>query len=607
MAGLIEDYALIGNCASAALVGKDGSIDWAAMPRFDDAAFFAALLGTADNGRWQIAPAGDYKVTRRYRPGTLVLETRFETAEGAVVLTDAMTRSDHDGDIIRLVRCERGSVAMHLELCIRFGYGAVVPWVMKLDDDRLTAVAGPDRLTLASPVEVRGEGMRSVADFALAEGEEAAFALNWAPSYLPVPNSVDPRAAIEQATEASRQWSSRSRFEGPARWKDLVERSALTLKALTHFETGGIVAAPTTSLPEALGGGRNWDYRFCWLRDATLTLYALMTTGYVEEAIAFRIWLTRAIAGSPEQVQIMYGVAGERQLDERELPWLAGYEGSRPVRIGNAASTQLQLDVFGEVLDAMYQARRMGMEPDQNYWRLQCALMGHLDTIWDKPDAGIWEIRGEPRHFTHSKVMAWVAYDRAVRSIEEDPLDGPVEAWRATRDRIHAQVCAEGYDEDLGCFTQSYGSKELDASLLLIALVGFLPATDPRVVRTVEAIERHLLKDGFVLRYDTSSRVDGLAGDEEGAFLPCSFWLVDNYALMGRDNEANAMFERLVGLCNDVGLLSEEYDVRRKRQVGNFPQAFTHVALINSAHNLGRPVGPAQHRAEGSEMPEVTI
>jgi GH15 family glucan-1,4-alpha-glucosidase len=607
MASLIEDYALIGNCASAALVGKDGSIDWAAMPRFDDAAFFAALLGGTDNGRWQIAPVGTYTVTRRYRPGTLVLETRFETTAGVVVLTDAMTRRDHDGDIVRLIRCESGAVDLHMDLCIRFGYGAVVPWVTKLDDGRLTAVAGPDRLTLACSVEIRGENMRSVAKFTLSEGQETTFALNWAPSYWPVPDSVDAQEAVALASEKSLQWSSRTKFDGPERWKDLVERSALTLKALTHFATGGIVAAPTTSLPESLGGERNWDYRFCWLRDATLTLYALMTTGFVEEAAEFRTWMTRAIAGSPEQVQIMYGVAGERQLDERELPWLSGYEGSKPVRIGNAASTQLQLDVFGEVLDAMYQARRLGMEPDQNYWRLQCALIGHLDDVWDKPDAGIWEIRGEPRHFTHSKVMAWVAYDRAVRSVEEDPLDGPVEAWRATRDRIHAQVCAEGYDEKLGYFTQSYGSTELDASLLLIALVGFLPATDPRVVRTVKAIERTLLKDGFVLRYNTSSRVDGLAGDEEGAFLPCSFWLVDNLALMGRDAEANAMFERLVGLCNDVGLLSEEYDVRRKRQVGNFPQAFTHVALINSAHNLGRPVGPAQHRAEGSEMPEVTI
>ncbi len=607
MASRIEDYALIGNCASAALVGKDGSIDWAAMPRFDNAAFFAALLGDPDNGRWQIAPAGDYTVTRRYRPGSMVLETRFETADGAVVLVDGMSLRDDAGDIVRIVHGERGRVAMRMDLCIRFEYGSIVPWVRRLSDGRLSAVAGPDRLTLATLVDVRGDGMHSVADFTVAAGEAQSFSLGWAPSYRPIPDSIDPFAAMERIDETSRAWSSRSRIDGPERWKALVERSALTLKALTHHETGGIVAAPTTSLPESLGGARNWDYRFCWLRDATLTLYALMNAGYVEEAAEWRGWLTRAIAGSPEQVQIMYGIGGERRLDEYELPWLAGYEKSRPVRIGNAASAQLQLDVFGEVMDAMYQARRMGMEPDQNYWRLQVSLMGYLDTIWHQPDAGIWEIRGEPRHFTHSKVMTWVAYDRAVRSVEEDPLDGPVEQWRATRDAIHAQVCAEGYNEKLGYFTQSYGSTELDASLLLIALVGFLPVDDPRVVRTVAAIEKNLLRDGFVLRYDTSSRVDGLAGDEEGAFLPCSFWLVDNYALMGRDKDANAMFERLAGLCNDVGLLSEEYDVRRKRQVGNFPQAFTHVALINSAHNLGRAVGPAQHRAEGSEMSAVTL
>lgn len=602
MASRIEDYALIGNCASAALVGKDGSIDWAAIPRFDSPAFFAALLGDADNGRWQIAPAGPYTVTRRYRPGTLILETRFETPDGVVLLTDGMTRRDHAGDIMRLVRCESGQVPMRLDLCIRFEYGAVVPWVTKLDDGRLTAVAGPDRLTLATEVELRGEGMHSVADFTLKAGEEATFSLGWAPSYWPVPDAADPRAAIERAARVALDWSSRRKLDGPERWRDLVERSALTLKALTHFETGGIVAAPTTSLPEAIGGSRNWDYRFCWLRDATLTLYALMNTGFVEEAAEWRGWLTRAIAGSPEQVQIMYGVAGERRLDEFELPWLAGYEGSRPVRVGNAASGQLQLDVFGEVMDAMYQARRMGMAPDRNYWQLQCALMGYLDKIWDKPDAGIWEIRGEPRHFTHSKVMAWVAYDRAVRSVEDDALEGPIDTWRAARDAIHAQVCAEGYNEALGTFTQSYGSTELDASLLLIALVGFLPIDDPRVVRTVAAIEKDLMQDGFVLRYRPESQVDGLAGETEGAFLPCSFWLVDNYALMGRTEEAEAMFERLAGLCNDVGLLSEEYDIGRRRQVGNFPQAFTHVGLINSAHNLGLATGPAAHRAEGTAM-----
>lgn len=604
MALLIEDYALIGNCASAALVGKDGSIDWLSLPRFDHGAFFAALLGTADNGRWRIAPvADDPTVTRRYREGTLVLETRFETADGVVVLTDCMTRRNNHADVVRIARCESGRVDMQMDLCIRFDYGAVVPWVTRLDDGRITAVAGPDRLTLATQVEVRGEDMRTVADFTLVAGEEVDFSLGWAPSFAPVPDAVDAQDIVASSTAIWREWSDLNTIEGLPERKALVLRSAITLKALTHFETGGIIAAPTTSLPEALGGARNWDYRFCWLRDATLTLYALMNTGFIEEAAAWRTWLTRAIAGSPEQMQIMYGVAGERRLDEYELPWLAGYEKSRPVRIGNAASGQLQLDVFGEVMDAMFQARRMGMAADQNYWRMQCGLMSYLDRVWAGPDAGIWEIRGPARQFTHSKVMAWVAYDRAVRSVEEDGLDGPVDDWRATRDAIHAQVCAQGYNADLGYFTQYYGSTELDASLLLIALVGFLPCDDPRVVRTVAAIETHLLRDGFVLRYDTQSKVDGLSG-EEGAFLPCSFWLVDNYALMGRDDEAERMFDRLAGLANDVGLLSEEYDVKARRQVGNFPQAFTHVALINSAHNLSRANGPAQHRSAGTEAAE---
>lgn len=602
MASRIEDYALIGNCGSAALVGRNGSIDWAAMPRFDSGAFFAALLGTEENGFWKIAPTSEAIVTRRYRDSTLVLETRFETADGVVVLVDGMTWRDHSGDLVRLVRCEKGRVALRFELCIRFDYGAVVPWVTRLDDDRITAVAGPERLTLAASVPLRGEGMRTIAEFDLAAGENAAFSLGWSPSYWPVPNSIEPLAALDEEAERARAWSNRGRAEVPERWAALVQRSALTLKALTHRDTGGIVAAPTTSLPEQLGGSRNWDYRFCWLRDATLTLYALMNTGFIDEATAWRDWLVRAIAGSPEQVQIMYGIAGERRLDEYEIPWLGGYEGSRPVRVGNGASTQLQLDVFGEVMDAMYQARRLGMPLDEPSWRQQVALMGYLDTIWSRPDAGIWEIRGPARHFTHSKVMAWVAYDRAVRSVEGDKLDGPVEAWRATRDAIHAEVCAEGYDETLGTFTQFYGSAELDASLLLIALVGFLPIDDPRVVRTVAAIERALLRDGFVMRYRPESNVDGLAGQDEGAFLPCSFWLVDNYAMMGRTAEAEALFERLAGLCNDVGLLSEEYDVAAQRQVGNFPQAFTHVGLINSAHNLALSIGPAQHRSEGAGM-----
>ena len=599
----IEDYALIGNGASAALVAKDGSIDWASMPRFDSPAFFAALLGDDENGRWLIAPQGEATVSRRYLDGSLILETRFDTPDGVVTLTDGMTRGAQGGDLIRVVRCEKGRVAMRTALSVRFDYGSIVPWVARLDDGRLSAVAGPDRLTLTSTVELRGEGMQSVAQWTLAEGETTTFGLTYAPSYVPVPPPLDAAAGFAKALEISRDWTAKFNAPVHAKWRPLVIRSALTLKALTHFETGGIVAAPTTSLPESLGGARNWDYRFCWLRDATLTLFALMNTGFIEEAAAWRVWLTRAIAGAPDEVQIMYGVAGERRLEEYTVPWLAGYEGSKPVRVGNAASGQVQLDVFGEVLDAMYQARRMGMEADQGYWRVQCGLMSHLDKIWREPDAGIWEIRGEPRHFTHSKVMAWVAYDRAVRSVEQDPLDGPVDAWRQTRDEMHEQICREGFDAEINSFTQSYGDKELDASLLLLPLVGFLPIDDPRVVGTVQAIEKTLIRDGFVLRYDTSKRVDGLAGDEEGAFLPCSFWLVDVYALQGRFEEAEALFERLAGLCNDVGLLSEEYDVRRRRLVGNFPQAFSHVGLINSALNISRGASPAKNRAEGSNQP----
>lgn len=607
MPSRIEDYALIGNCASAALVGRDGSIDWMSLPRFDSGAFFACLLGTEENGRWKIAPSHEAtKITREYRSGTIVLETRFETPDGVVVLIDCMGRRGDHADLVRLVRGEAGSVAMQMDLGIRFDYGIAVPWVQRLDDGRLTAVAGPDRLTLATPVEIRGEDMRTRADFTVEAGQEIGFSLSWAPSFLPIPSAVDVKHVIDSATKDWRQWSGKHRFAKDKPWADLVLRSVLTLKALTHFETGGIVAAPTTSLPEQLGGGRNWDYRFCWLRDATLTLYALLNTGFLDEASAWRDWLVRAIAGAPSQMQIMYGVAGERRLDEFELPWLAGYEGSRPVRVGNAASEQLQLDVFGEVLDAMYQARRLGMPADQVGWNIERALVDHLDTIWQQPDDGIWEIRGKRQHFTHSKVMAWVAFDRAIRSVEEHGLDGDAQRWRVTRDAIREQVLARGFNAEIGSFTQHYDTKELDASLLLIPLVGFLPCDDPRVLGTIAAIEKNLIRNGFVLRYDTASQVDGLTG-HEGAFLPCSFWLVDNYALVGRWDEAKALFERLAGLCNDVGLLSEEYDVEAKRQVGNFPQAFTHVALINSAHNLWQDVGPAQHRSDGHEANDAAL
>ena len=600
MAQRIEDYALIGNCESAALVGRDGSIDWLCLPRFDSPACFAAMLGAEENGFWRIRPVADgAKVTRKYRKNTMILETKFETPDGCILLIDCMGRRDGHADVVRLVRGVSGSVAMRMDLVIRYEYGVVVPWVSRLDDGRTSVVAGPERIVLDTPVETRGENMSTVADFTVCEDDEVSFVLTWSPSYRPVPERFSAGEVIERATWNWRQWFGGRSKQSAGEWDDIVARSLFTLKALTHFETGGIVAAPTTSLPEQLGGARNWDYRYCWLRDATLTLYALVDAGFLNEAVAWRAWLLRAIAGSPGQMQIMYGVAGERRLSEFELPWLTGYEGSQPVRVGNAASEQLQLDVYGEVLGAMYQARRLGMDHDAAGWQLERKLVEHLETIWMDPDEGIWEVRGGRKHFVHSKVMAWSAFDCAIRSIEEFALDGPVDRWRTARDALHAQICEQGFDRDLNSFTQSYGAKPLDASLLLMPLVGFLPADDPRIVGTVAAIEKDLLRDGYVARYDTSTSVDGLVG-HEGVFLPCSFWLVDVYTLMGRMDEARAMFERLIGLCNDVGLLSEEYDVEAKRQVGNFPQAFTHVGLVNSSHNLARAYGPAQHRADAA-------
>ena len=606
MAQRIEDYALIGNCESAALVGRNGSIDWLGLPRFDSPAFFAALLGTEDNGFWQIAPeTEDATVTRKYRKNTLILETKFETPEGTVLLIDCMGRRDGHADVVRLVRGLSGSVRMRMELRIRNEYGVVIPWVSRLEDGRISAVAGPERIVLDTSVETRGEDLSTVGEFTVAEEDEVSFVLTWSPSFKPVPDRFSAGEVIERATWGWREWfGNRGKRVEAGPWEDLVARSVFVLKALTHFETGGIVAAPTTSLPEQLGGGRNWDYRYCWLRDATLTLYALVDSGFLNEAVAWRSWLLRAIAGSPGQMQIMYGVAGERRLAEFELPWLDGYEGSKPVRVGNAASEQLQLDVFGEVLGAMYQARRLGMAHDVAGWQLERKLVEHLEKIWRDPDEGIWEVRGGRKHFVHSKVMAWSAFDCAIRSAVEFDLEGPVDRWTAHRDEIKAQVCDEGFDAEQNSFTQSYGAKPLDASLLLLPLVGFLPADDPRIIGTVAAIEKNLLRDGFVARYDTSTSVDGLVG-HEGTFLPCSFWLVDVYTLMGRKDEAVAMFERLIGLCNDVGLLSEEYDVQAKRQVGNFPQAFTHVGLVNSAHNLARADGPAQHRSENAEPAAV--
>jgi GH15 family glucan-1,4-alpha-glucosidase len=584
MAGRIEDYALIGDCETAALVGRDGSIDWLCWPRFDSGACFAALLGAAEHGRWRIAPRdGAARVTRRYRDRSLILETEVETAEGAATVVDFMPQRDAASHVVRLVSGRRGRVAMHTELVLRFDYGSIVPWVNRLDDATLRAVAGPDMVLLRTPVPLRGEDLKTVGEFEVRAGQTLAFVLTYCPSHLPPPAPLDPSAALAATDAFWREWC--SRFRDGGEWSEAVLRSLITLKALTYRPTGGIVAAPTTSLPERLGGGRNWDYRYCWLRDATFTLQALMNAGYYDEARAWRAWLLRAVAGTPAQVQIMYGLHGERRLDEWTVPWLPGYEGAAPVRVGNAAAGQLQLDIFGEMMNALYQGRSGAMSADEAGWMLQLELLRHLETVWEQPDEGIWEVRGPRRQFVHSKVMAWVAFDRAVRSVEDLGLRGPVEHWRALRRKIHDQVCAHGFDPAIGAFVQHYGSTELDASVLLIPLVGFLPPEDPRVRSTVEAIERRLLCDGLVARYDTASGTDGLPAGE-GAFLACSFWLVDNLALLGRHDDARRLFERLLALRNDVGLLAEEYDPASGRQVGNFPQAFSHVALVNAAHCL---------------------
>jgi GH15 family glucan-1,4-alpha-glucosidase len=593
---LIEDYALIGNNATAALVGRNGSIDWLCLPRFDSAACFAALLGSPENGHWSIGPRAPHpKVTRRYREGTLVLETEFASPEGTAVLIDCMDRRGQHQDVVRLVRGVHGRVPMEMELAIRFEYGTVVPWVRRLDDGRLSAVAGPDRMVLATPLELRGEDLKTRAEFDVEGGQTVSFTLSWSHSFSPIPASPDAATVIDQVTAAWEKWSSPYTRKGP--YREAVLRSLVTLKALTHHETGGIVAAATTSLPEQIGGPRNWDYRFCWLRDAAYTLYALVESGFMEEAKAWRDWLLRAVAGSPDQMQIMYGLAGERRLTEFELPELPGYEASQPVRVGNAASEQLQLDIYGEVLDSSYLARRQGQRGIEEGWRLARAAVSHLERIWTKPDEGIWEIRGPRRHFVHSKVMAWVAVDRAVRIVQEFGEDGPLDRWIRLRRDIHEEVCRLGFSRELNSFVQYYGGKELDASLLLLPAVGFLPPDDPRVQGTITAIEKNLMQDGFVARYNTGSAVDGLPGDE-GVFLACSFWLADNYVLQGRHDEARGLFERLLALRNDVGLLSEEYDPKERRQLGNFPQAFSHLALINSAHNLGASleVKPSPHR-----------
>jgi GH15 family glucan-1,4-alpha-glucosidase len=589
----IEDYALLGGCETAALVARDGSIDWLCLPRFDSGACFAALLGTPGHGRWLLAPAGEVRAARRrYRDNTLVLETTFETAEGSVRVIDFMSLRSRWPDVVRLVEGQRGQVPMHMELVIRCDYGSIVPWVRRTATG-IRAIAGPDTLLLHTPVEPRGENLKTVADFTVAAGQRVPFVLTWHHSYDDAPPVIAAEDALRETQRSWEEWSGHCTYQGP--WRDAVLRSLITLKALTSAPTGGIVAAATTSLPEQLGGVRNWDYRYCWLRDATFTLYALLSAGFHDEAKAWREWLLRAVAGNPAQTQIMYGVAGERRLTEWEVDWLPGYEGARPVRIGNAASGQFQLDVYGEVIDSMYQSRRYGLEAEEAGWRLEKALLEFLESAWEKPDEGIWEVRGPRRHFTHSKVMAWVAVDRAVKAIEQFQLDGPLERWRQLRDAIHEQVCREGFNPALNAFVQYYGSDLLDASLLMMPLVGFLPPCDPRMCGTVAAIERHLLRDGFVARYATTSSVDGLPPGE-GAFLPCTFWLADNYALMGRPDDARGVFERLLGLCNDVGLLSEEYDPEARRLVGNFPQAFSHVGLVNTAVNLSSAQGPAAHR-----------
>jgi GH15 family glucan-1,4-alpha-glucosidase len=582
----IEDYGLVGDTHTAALIGRDGSVDWMCSPRFDSAAFFAALLGTPDHGRWLIAPAASSTSTRRYRGDTLVLETEFTVDGGGCVrVVDFMPLRDDACRLVRIVEGVRGRVPMHLELVMRFDYGNVVPWVRRLDGGSRLAIAGPDALTLHTPIDVHGDDFKTVADFTVGEGDRLAFDLAWHRSTEAPPPAIDATAALQTTERYWQDWAGACTQSGE--WHEPVLRSLLTLKALTYAPTGGIVAAPTTSLPEQLGGVRNWDYRYCWLRDSTFTLYALHLGGYRDEAQAWRDWLLRAAAGLPADLQIMYGAGGERRLLEYELPWLPGYENSAPVRVGNAATQQRQLDVYGEVMDTLHLCRRMDLPEDDDAWELQKVLMDFLETAWHEPDEGIWEVRGPRRDFTHSKVMAWVAFDRAIKDASRSSIDAPVARWQAVRQEIHDEVCAKGFNAERDAFVQYYGSDRLDASLLMVPLVGFLPATDPRMHGTVAAIERELCDGGFVARYapDASADVDGLPPGE-GAFLPCTFWLADNYALLGRADDARAVFTRLLDLRNDLGLLSEEYDPTSGRLLGNFPQAFTHVGLVNTAHNL---------------------
>ncbi len=594
-ASAIEDYALIGDCTTAALVGHTGSIDWLCWPRFDSAACFGALLGDPDNGRWSIAPAAPAaSVSRSYRDGSAVVETVFRTPDGDVALIDFMPMDQDRSSLVRIVEGRGGRVAMAMEVVLRFDYGSTVPWVTQLPEGGgFVAIAGPNMVTLRAGTPLQGRDMRTVAEFAVAAGERVSFTMTYQPSHLPRLPAIDADAALADTERHWSEWCAKGRFVG--RHAELVKRSLITLKTLTYAPTGGIAAAATTSLPEQLGGSRNWDYRYCWLRDATLTLFAFMHCGLFEEAQAWRDWLQRSVAGSPDQIQIMYGLAGERRLDEWSVPWLAGYQGAAPVRVGNAAAGQLQLDVYGEVMDALHQARDGGLAFDADCWALEQALVEHLIEIWMEPDEGIWETRGGRQLFTFSRAMAWVAVDRAVKSAEQYGLEAPLERWRAVRDEMHATICERGFNKARNSFVQVFDGDTLDASLLMLALTGFLPATDPRILGTVAAIEAGLMAEGFVLRYDTSDSKDGLPPGE-GAFLACSFWLAENYYMQGRHADANALFDRLVGLCNDVGLLAEEYDPRARRQVGNFPQAFSHVALVSCALMLGAEVGPAEMR-----------
>ena len=594
MTARIEDYALLGDCQTAALVSRDGSIDWLCLPRFDSASCFTALLGTPEHGRWLLAPVGEIRATRRrYRDGTLVLETDYETESGAVTVVDCMPVRDTKPDLVRIVVGRRGQVRMRTEIVIRFDYGSIVPWVRR-QKDGIVATAGPDSLRFRTEVELHGENLKTVGEFTVSEGQRVPFVMTWHPSFEPEPEPIDPEKAVNDTESWWQEWSSRCSYQGE--WREQVVRSLITLKALTFAPTGGSVAAATPSLPEWIGGVRNWDYRYCWVRDATFTLYALLHNGYREEACAWREWLLRAVAGKASQLNILYGVAGERRLTEFTVDWLPGYENSAPVRIGNAAYTQFQLDVLGEIAGSLHLARISGLQPTEADWRLEAGLLEFLESNWDKPDEGIWEIRGPRQQFTHSKAMAWMAFDRAVKDAEQFKLEAPIERWRTLRDTIHAEVCNKGFDTKLNSFVQHYGSTDLDASLLMLMPIGFLPPTDPRMRGTVEAIERHLMSDGFVARYPSANGVDGLPAGE-GAFLPCTFWLADNLALMGRLDDARKVFERMLAICNDVGLLSEEYDPAARRMLGNFPQAFSHVGLVNTARNLTHLAnGPAEHR-----------